>query len=244
MKQFHLIILSLAVLVASSCSGNSNSMNSVPAGTITYAIPCKVTSINPEKEGKALLCIWLHGGVKDRKLHNLLDFNHLDCCDADERIADYLSRSGEKAIVLCPLCYRAVDPECCTWNDCWVEVKKMIDDYVEAGIVDPHRIYLTGSSDGGTGTWDYAQFHGNEFAAAIALSCGRPRKTDIPIYFFNTASERDYTEEVSALRAEGYTNIQYKHCPEYRHGGDSAECTDELLKEFFSFRSAKRPVQQ
>lgn len=59
----------------------------------------------------------------------------------------------------------------------------MIDDLVDKGLVDPTRIYVAGSSDGGTGTWDYAESYSDVFAAAMPMSCSNPRYTTIPIFF-------------------------------------------------------------
>lgn len=229
------IAYTFAAIFLCACGTNENTkVVGMPDGVFTYNLPCKVVNINQNLEGKSTLVIWLHGGVKDRAKHDLFEFNHLDCCDADENIANYLQNKGIKSIILHPVCYRAVNPECVTWKECYDDVKHMIDDYVEKGLVDPSRIYVTGSSDGGTGTWDYAEMHPEVFAAAIAMSCGRPRNVnEIPVYFFNTASERDYTHQVDSLKQLGAT-IEYKHCPQYKHGGDAAECTEEFLDKFFS----------
>ena len=51
----------------------------LPADTLTYNLPCQIISIHPEKEGKALLFLWLHGGVHDQKIHSY--FKHLNHWD-------------------------------------------------------------------------------------------------------------------------------------------------------------------
>ena len=205
----------------------------LPEGEFTYNLPCKVVNIHQEKEGKALLFIWLHGGVGDRKMHNLLDFNHLNCCAADDSVLNYLQEKNIKSIALFPICHKAQVANCVTWRDCYYEVMKMIEDYVNKGFVDSTRIYLAGSSDGGTGTWDFLERDESPFAAAMPMSCANPRKTSIPVYFFNTKREPDCTDRVNELNKQG-SKIEYKHCPQYGHGGDSAECTFEFLDRFFS----------
>lgn len=229
------LVMALLLLTACKSPRPEEPPASMAEGTFTYSLPCKVININSTKPGKALLCIWLHGGVHVRSLHNLLEHNHLDCAEADDRIVDYLRRSGEKAIVLMPLCYRAVDENVTEWNKCWTEVKWMIDEYIAAGCIDEDRIYLTGASDGGAGTWDFVEEHGEIFASAMPMSCSRPRKSSIPVYFFNTSDERDCTEDVKALNEAG-SNIYYKYSPDYLHGDDYKECTDELLGRLFSHR--------
>lgn len=50
-------------------------------------------------------------------------------------------------------------------------VKEYLDQLIEDGIADPERIYISGYSLGGFGTWDAVQRWPNYFAAAIPL-CG------------------------------------------------------------------------
>ena len=207
----------------------------MPAGTFTYNLPCQIMHIHPEKPGKALLFLWLHGGVHDQKIHSFFTHpNHYDNCAADDSIVQYLERHGIKAVALFPMCHRADLTHCIKWSECWDDVRVMIDDYVDKGLVDPQRIYLAGSSDGGRGTWDYAAEHGDVFAAAISMSCSEPRVTQVPTYFFNTADESDCTMKVAELRLQGANILVYEYCSEYEHGGDAARCTDQLLNEFFS----------
>ncbi len=206
----------------------------MPNGDFTLNLPCKVVNIHQEKVGKSILFLYLHGGVHDRAKHDFFAFNHLQCCDAEDNVIKYLEGEGIKAIVLMPVCYKASLEHCIAWKDCYDDVMSIINDYVSKGLVDPSRMYISGASDGGTGTWDYIESHADIFAAALPLSCGNPRKvTSLPIYFFNTRSERDYTKQVEALNKQG-CNIQYRHCTEYKHGGDGAECNKTLLDKFFS----------
>ena len=207
----------------------------MPAGEFTYNLPCKVVSIHPELEGKALLFLWLHGGVHDRPLHTFFKHNHLDNCEADDMITAYLQEHNMKAIALFPLCHKADLEECVTWRECYDDVKRMIDDLVSKELVDARRIYVAGSSDGGRGAWDYAELHPEMFAAAIAMSCSHPRMTTIPVFFFNTSSETDCTSKVQALQQRGSNIVTYRYGADYKHGGDAAECTDAVLKQFFDY---------
>lgn len=233
-KLFGLLFLIAVVLTACS-SRQATRFVAMPEGEFTYNLPCKIINIHPEKEGPALLFLWLHGGVKVRSAHDLFRENHLDYCDADDMIVDYLRRNNMKAIALFPICYKAVNPECITWKECYDDVKHIIDDYVGKGLVDPRRIYLAGSSDGGRGTWDYASAHPDVFAAAISMSCSSPVHVDIPVFFYNTSDETDCRSRVDSLVAKGSKIVAYRYCPEYKHGGDAAECTDSVLKKFFNY---------
>ena len=211
----------------------------MPEGEFVNNLPCKVVNIHQEQEGKSLLFVWLHGGVRDRQRHDLLDSypedcpTHIDCSAADDSVLNYLKEKNMKAIALFPVCHKAEIGSCITWKDCYEDVMRMIRDYKDKGIVDSKRIYLAGSSDGGAGTWDYLQMGEHVFAAAMPMSCGNPRKTTIPVYFFNTQAESDCTSQVNALNQQG-GNIEYKHSPAKWHGRDDIEVTHEFLDRFFA----------
>ena len=238
---FFVLIFGLIIAMLVGCNSKTDvqhktlkvhdTLTVLPEGEFTYNLPCKVVNINQEKEGKSMLFIWLHGGVKDRLSHE--QFLHLHHACADDSVLKYLYEKGKKAIVLFPLCHKAENVNCVSWKECYYDVKHMINDYVNKGIVDSSRIYLAGASDGGNGTWDYLEMDKKTFAAAMPMSCNNPRKSSIPVYFFNTRSENDCTSEVNKLNQQGCF-IKYKHCPQYKHGGDGAECTMEFLDAFFS----------
>lgn len=235
MKRLHLLALCLACLSAFAAFGQKRAGAAVPVGEYTFNLPCKVVSIHPEQPGRAVLFLWLHGGVHDQPKHTFFAFNHFDCCAADDSILAYLDRHQMKAIALMPICHKATSQECVNWRECYSDVKHMIDDFVNKGLVDPERIYVAGSSDGGRGAWDYAQ-HDDVFAAAISMSCSSPVMTKIPVYFYNTSDERDCMVEVQRLKRDGSNIVEYKYGPDYKHGDDAAECTDAMLKRFFRHR--------
>ena len=210
--------------------------------SFTFNLPCRVININPEAPGKALMVVWLHGGVHDRKIHSFFTHpNHYDNCAADDSIINYLQRHDLKAVVLLPMCHRADNEQCLRWREVYDDVKVMIDDQVRQGLVDANRIYLAGSSDGGRGTWDFVAEHPGVFAAAISMSCSEPRLcSDTPVYFFNTASEVDCTDAVAKLREQGGDIPVYEYHGEYKHGGDAACCDEALLTRFFGHQRATR----
>lgn len=240
------VIIAVAVLVltvmAGSCSGPKKTAaapESIPEGEYVFNLPCKVIGINQDKPGKSIMFLWLHGGVADVSKHSLFEFNHLDCVAADDSIVNYLTKRGIKAIALFPVCHRASVQHAVSWYDCYSDVKAIMDAFIDKGLVDTDRIYLAGSSDGGVGTWDFVEHYPDYFAVAISQSCSRPHKTTVPVYFFNTASERDATEAVKELTDQGCP-IYYKRCPDVKHGGDSKECTEEFLDKYFSYRRSQR----
>jgi len=110
--------------------------------------------------------------------------------------------------------------------------------------VDPTRVYLTGQSIGGIGTWGIIAAHPERFAAAVPV-CGfwQPadaRKiTSIPIWAFH--GENDPTvpvagsrDMISALKAAGATP-RYTEYPGMGHSSwTSAYATEELWAWLFA----------
>lgn len=228
-----LVCLSLLSTLSSPAKRTKNSMLGCGVDTFTYNLPCKVAYIHPEKKGKAILVVWLHGGVHVQKLHDLRSKNHLDFCAADDSILHYLDKKGIKAVYLMPVCYKANLPKLLTWKDCADDIKCMIDAYVQQGIVDKKRIYLTGSSDGGTGTWDLAERFGNVFAAGLALSCDVAYKVSIPMFWHSTKDDGEYSQLAQELKAKG-VRLEYQYHPNYEHGRDEQICTTAFLDKFFA----------
>lgn len=210
-----------------------DTVSAMPNGDFFYNLPCKVVNIHQEKEGKSLLFIWLHGGVYIQRMHDMLEPNSsLLACYAVDSVLNYLQEKGLKSVALFPICHKAKYNQCVPWIACYYDVMKMIEDLVRKDIVDTKRIFLAGSSDGGVGTWDFLQKNEQTFAAAMPMSCGNPRKTTIPVYFFNTQAEQDCSLQVDDLNRQG-SNIEYKHSSAKWHGRDDIECTHEFLDRFF-----------
>lgn len=207
-----------------------------PDGIFTYNLPCKIDYINQDQPGKAILVFWLHGGVHDQTSHDLLsDYNHIDQYRnvGYNGTRDYLHNSKTKAIYIAPICHKAISKNCVRWIDCEKEIKHIIDDYSTKGIIDEKRVYLLGSSDGGSGTWDFVEKHPDWFAAAMPMSCFSARKTSVPVYFHSTKKEGDASTIVNSLNAQG-CNIHYQYHGDVGHGGDEKSCNEENLKMLFS----------
>jgi beta-glucosidase len=109
-----------------------------------------------------------------------------------------------------------VSPQCpdgTVWPQHLPALKALIDDVVETYAVDSTRIYLTGNSMGGFGTWALASAYPDLFAA-IAPICGRgdPEEVcelkDVPVWVFHGDADEvvalSWSEKmVEALRACG-----------------------------------------
>lgn len=182
--------------------------------------------------GWPLLC-FLHGarergpdfsGVTRHGPPKLLG-NSVQLTDAENRAAQILH---EHFIVVSPRC--AADE---TWDDAaLLETLDYLTGYLN---VDPRRVYLTGLSMGGFGTWTVGLRHPERFAA-LAPVCGGGRLADIahargetaarlrslPIWAFHGARDRVVPLEesermVAALREAGNRQVKLTVYPETEH---------------------------
>lgn len=115
-------------------------------------------------------------------------------------------------------------PEGQWWNT--YLLKKMLDDVLANNNVDKSRVYLTGLSMGGFGTWDFATAY-PEYFAAIAPICGGgntqliSRLKNIPTWVFHGKKDEAVPELQSALMVEALEkvggNVEYTVLPEGGH---------------------------
>jgi len=122
-------------------------------------------------------------------------------------------------ILLSPQC-----PEGQKWNT--YLVKGMIDDVLARYNVDKSRVYLTGLSMGGYGTWELAMAC-PEYFAAIAPICGGGnihligRLKDMPIWVFHGKKDKSVPEQESAVLVDTLkkigADVKYTILPEGGH---------------------------
>lgn len=122
-----------------------------------------------------------------------------------------------------------VSPQCpnrTSWPDLRDALAKLVDELIYEYPIDPTRIYVTGLSMGGYGTWYLAQAYPKRFAA-IAPICGGgdPSKAalikDIPTWVFHGAKDEvvpisQSQDMVDALKALG-SGIRFTIYPEANH---------------------------
>jgi len=110
------------------------------------------------------------------------------------------------------------------WNN--GALMALLDDVNKTYRVDPNRIYLTGLSMGGFGTWSLAAAHPERFAAIVPI-CGGGKTSDaqklatLPIWVFHGAKDptvpvQHSREMVAAIKAAG-GNVKYTEYPEAQH---------------------------
>jgi len=134
----------------------------------------------------------------------------------------------------------------CPEGGWWTQqpVLELVDHLEETLDVDPDRIYLTGLSMGGYGTWHFACQAPDRFAA-IAPICGgglpyhMRRITDLPVWAFHGALDRAVPLEeslrlVRELQKHGNESVKLTVYPEAGHDSwtesyDNPEFYDWLL---------------
>jgi len=125
------------------------------------------------------------------------------------------------AIVIAPQC-----PAGTSWQHLTAELMSLLEDVMAAYPVDAGRVYITGISMGGNGTWEMLAAYPNFFAAAVPIcGWGTPesayRFSDVPIWVFHGARDRgilpEYSREmVQALENAG-SNVRYTEYPRETH---------------------------
>lgn len=119
--------------------------------------------------------------------------------------------------------------------------------------IDPRRLYLTGLSTGGFGTWEYGLRYPRRFAALVPIAGGFPGTSgvprgicalrNVPIWAFHGAADATvlpYQEEalVRALHRCGSTRVRFTLLPGVGHSGSwhHAYADDALWDWLFSKR--------
>jgi predicted peptidase len=129
-------------------------------------------------------------------------------------------------------------------------VMKMIDSLVVSAPVDPDRIYITGLSMGGYGTWDAISRWADRFAAAVPVCGGGDEKqaarlTGIPIWCFHGDQDKAVPVErsrnmIEAIKGAG-GKPNYTEYPGVGHNSwDKAYADPALYKWLFAQRLSQR----
>jgi predicted peptidase len=150
--------------------------------------------VNPQALERFPLIIFLHGSG-ERGSDNEAQIKHIK-----NLVLDTKNRGKYPSYVLAPQCPK---------NELWAEHNKdgsvkaqptkpmqmvieLIDQLSKEFPIDPSRIYITGVSMGGYGTWDLLARYPGKFAAGIPVCGGgdertAPKMKEIPIWAFHGA---------------------------------------------------------
>lgn len=123
------------------------------------------------------------------------------------------------------------------------ELMETLDKVVQTTKADPKRVYVTGQSMGGVGTWGLIAAYPERFAAAVPI-CGiweptdAPKMAKVPIWAFHGAKDPTVPVEgsrrmIAAVKAAG-GEPKYNEFPDVGHGSwDGAYATDGLWEWVF-----------
>jgi predicted peptidase len=169
--------------------------------------------VNPGVKEIFPLIIFLHGSG-ERGSDNTAQLKHISDLALDPKY-----RGKYPCYVLAPQC-----PKGQLWADYKGPISKeptmptrlliaLMDEVIKEYPVDPSRIYITGVSMGGFGTWDLLARFPDKFAAAIPVCGGgdeqtAPKIKHIPLWVFhgakdNTVSPKQSRTMVKALQDAG-----------------------------------------
>lgn len=136
-----------------------------------------------------------------------------------------------------------ISPQCPPSENWSVELlSNLLDEAISAYPIDPNRVYLTGLSMGGYGTWNLAAAAPHRFAA-LAPVCGggnpmAARKLkNLPVWAFHGARDnvvplRESELMVSALKTYG-GNVKLTVYPEAEHDSWTQTYNNPQLYEWF-----------
>lgn len=148
-----------------------------------------------------------------------------------------------------------VSPQCPSTREWWNRetLNVMLDDVLAKYKVDEDRVYLTGLSMGGYGTWEWASRYPERFAA-IAPICGgglprfAPRLKNMGVWVFHGAKDpvvklEESQEMVDALKASGATDLKFTVYPEAQHDSWTEAYNTPELYEWFLQHKRQKPAQ-
>jgi predicted peptidase len=143
----------------------------------------------------------------------------------------------------------AISPQC-PLDQWWepIELKALLDDVVGRYKVDQERVYVTGLSMGGFGTWSLAAYQPHRFAAIVPIcGGGEPFWTmfyaDTPTWAFHGAKDPVVPLERSQQMVDGlkknHGNVKFTIYPEAGHDCWTEAYNDPKLYEWLL--EQKRP---
>jgi len=168
------------------------------------------------------LLVFLHGVAKRGDTREALENIKLD---GPPNIVE--DRSDFPFIVLSPQC-----PTETYWYPVFDRLEALIESITTTYSVDEHRIYLTGLSMGGFGTWRLALEHPDRFAAIVPIAGGYIFESDevpeeicvlknLPIWVFHGEKDEAVPSWQSQILVDALrqcpANVRFTHYPDANH---------------------------
>ncbi len=242
MKQI-IISLALIIIVATSATAQNAAVDSVcrpkyeksyftdSLGTVLpYRLLRPMTA--DSRDAKYPVILFLHG-AGERGSDNETQLQYIDSVFASQKFM-----TEHPCYVIIPQCaekYRWCEVD---WSSSYHNMPRTISKYLHAANclldsiaalrdADPSRLYVTGMSMGGYGTWDLITRYPNKFAAAMPLCGGADEKlakrlVNIPIRTFHGTLDKAVPVTrsrniVNAIKSQGGKHIEYTEYPKMGH---------------------------
>jgi predicted peptidase len=128
------------------------------------------------------------------------------------------------------------------WDETLPDLLALLDDLGRTLRVDPDRVYVTGLSAGGSGTWALIVQAPDRFAAAIPICgagsrAGIQRLTNLPIWVFHGAKDprqplEESTRLVKAIEEQGGKKVKLTVYPDAEHDAWTRTYADPAVWEW------------
>jgi predicted peptidase len=186
------------------------------------------------------LVLSLHGGAPRHEFEHLLEPYLPGLAYGLGRLVSDETQQAHPSFVVAPWSNER------NWDDANIQlILEVLDALQREFRVDSNRVYVTGQSMGGFGTWRIITRHPERFAAAVPICGGgdprdAARAKHVPIWAFHGTADNvvpvDYTREmILALRQAG-GNPRYWEYLGADHSGtaERAYCEPELIDWLFA----------
>jgi predicted peptidase len=146
-------------------------------GSVGYKYVCYVPAVRTNSSQRLPLILFLHGACPNEDLTKFRHFGPMKYA---------LTHADFRCIVVCPATARG-------WT--LPALVQLLDHLQNTLPVDPERVYLTGYSMGGHGTWLFATAYPHRFAAiAPAAGAGNPQEAarklrELPVWIFHGVND-------------------------------------------------------
>ena len=234
------------------------------AGKYTYTnedttLPYRLILPKDYDESKEYSLLFFFHGAGERGNDNEKQFFHC---------VQYLADNMPETIIVAPQCPEgeqwvdtpwangAYSIEAVPESDQMKAVMELLEQLKTEYSVDTDRIYASGISMGGFGTWDVMMRHNDVFAAAIAVCGGgdisqAENLVDVPLFVFHGDADTAVPvsgsrDTVQAIKDAGGTKVEYVEYKGAGHGiWNDAFATEGLLEKLLNCKLSDRiPVEE
>lgn len=197
--------------------------------------------MNWDQPGKAAVLLFLHG-AGERGNDNEKQLFH-----GAREVTEWCQKNKIKVLLIFPQCPAGKQWVDTPWNapshtipaesESMKLAMEVLDAEINEGNIDKDRVYISGISMGGFGTWDAISRYPEKFAAAFPVCGGADlamaeKVKNIPIRTYHGDSDtvvltKRTREMVAAVKAAGGTKISYVEVPKCGHNSWSPAFAEE-----------------